>query len=129
MGMPPMSPPGVSLESNMRTAQLQRKNFNRGGDGFLFSWFYTQVRNRGPWDYKQRGSQYESFGNFHYGAVGNAAGFSKETLLRAAGLAQTFAGTSVDVFGRWWSVAPYGDDPRDQYWIKEGIDYAKSRCY
>jgi hypothetical protein len=125
----PASPPGVSLDNNMRIAFQQGQNFSHGGDAFLFSWFYKQVKNRGPWDFKQKGAQYESFGNFHYGAVGTAAGFSKETLLRAAGAAQSLAGTSNDSFGKWWSTAPFGDDPRDQYWIEQGIDYAKAKCY
>lgn len=129
MAAPPLAPPGVSLDKNMSEASRRRQHFHRGGDAFLFSWFYTQVRNRGPWDFKQRGAHYEAFGNFHYGAVGTAAGFSKETLLRAAGVAQTFAGTSVSAFGRWWSAAPYGDDPRDQRWIKDGIEYAKSKGF
>ncbi|WP_082150764.1 polymorphic toxin type 44 domain-containing protein [Pseudomonas taetrolens] len=45
-----------------------------------------------------------------YGAVGTATGFSKETLLRAAGVAQSRAGTSNRLFGSWWSGASYGDD-------------------
>lgn len=125
----PSGPPGVSLDSNMRLAHSQEGHFSNGGGAFLFSWFYSQVKNRGPWDFKQRGAQYESFGNFHYGAVGTAAGFSKETLLRAAGVAQSRAGTSNRLFGSWWSGAPYGDDPRDQYWITEGIDYAKAKGF
>lgn len=128
MGVP-MSPPGVSLEQNMRKAQDQKEYFSRGGSAFLFSWFYTQVRNRGPWDFKQKGAQYENFGNFHYGAVGIAAGISSDTLLRAAGAAQLRAGTSSSEFGSWWSVAPHGDDPKDQHWITKGIEYAQSMGY
>lgn len=55
----------------MRIAQSKAEYFSRGGDAFLLSWFYSQVKNRGPWDFKQRGPQYENFGNFHYGAVGH----------------------------------------------------------
>lgn len=125
----PVAPPGVSIEANMRTAYQNGQHFSRGGGAFRLSWFYMQVKNRGPWDFKQKGAQYESFGNFHYGAVGTAAGFSRETLLRAAGLAQSFAGTTRGDFGKWWADAPFGDDPRDQYWIERGIEYAKSKCY
>lgn len=42
---------------------------------------------------------------------------------------QSFAGTSQAEFEKWWSEAPYGDDPVDQVWIKAGIDYAKSKGY
>lgn len=27
--------------------------------------------NKGPWDYKQQGKQYQEFGNFNYGATGD----------------------------------------------------------
>ena len=124
----PMPPPGVSVDENMATA-FHKKNVLKAGSAFMYSWFYTQVRNRGPWDYKQISKEYEAFGNFHYGAVGIAAGFSEEVLLRAAGLAQTRAGTDKPEFGRWWGDAPFGDDPVDQYWIKKGIRYARFRNY
>ena len=58
-----------------------------------------KVRNGGPWDYKKGQPQYESFGNFHYGAVGTAAGIPEAVLLRAAGAAQIKAGTSEENFG------------------------------
>ncbi|MGN8345175.1 polymorphic toxin type 44 domain-containing protein [Pseudomonas sp. SMV71] len=74
-------------------------------------------------------AEYEAFGNFHYGATGTAAGFSEDVLLRAAGLAQSRAGTTTAEFGTWWGRAPFGDDPMDQRWIKEGIRYAKFRNY
>ncbi|WP_306085276.1 hypothetical protein [Pseudomonas sp. v388] len=48
-------------------------------------------------------------------------------LLRAAGAAQSRAGTSNVEFGFWWSAAPYGDDPGDQHWISKGIEYARSK--
>lgn len=128
MGIP-VAPPGVSLEDNMRMAYTQRNNFNRGGDAFLFSWFYSQVRNRGPWDYKQRGRHYANFGNFHYGAVGRAAGFSLGILLRAAGVAQVLAGTSEEESWLGLLSPPYGDDEVDQYWISEGFEYAKCKGY
>lgn len=121
-----MAPPGVSLEQNMKIARSKAEYFSRGGDAFLLSWFYSQVKNRGPWDFKQRGTQFENFGNFHYGAVGTAAGISSQMLLRAAGAAQSRAGTSNIEFGFWWSAAPYGDDPKDQHWITKGIEYARS---
>lgn len=125
----PAAPPGVSLASNLKESNEQRKYFKNGGAGFLFSWFYKKVRNRGDWDYKQRGGQFANFGNFNYGATGTAAGISEMVLLRAAGAAQTVAGTSQAAFDAWWADSPYGDDPVDQVWIKAGIDYAKSQGY
>ncbi|BDU09752.1 hypothetical protein PRtIB026_A23320 [Pseudomonas sp. RtIB026] len=125
----PAAPPGVSLAQNLEESKKQKEHFKNGGTAFLFSWFYAKVRNRGDWDYKQRGRQFASFGNFNYGAVGAAAGISEAVLLRAAGAAQTVAGTSQAEFDKWWADAPYGDDPVDQAWIKAGIDYAKSQGY
>ncbi|WP_231991132.1 MULTISPECIES: polymorphic toxin type 44 domain-containing protein [unclassified Pseudomonas] len=45
---------------------------------------------------EQRGREYEEFGNFNYGATGTVAGISEQILLRAAGAAQSIAGTSEE---------------------------------
>ncbi len=86
-------------------------------------------------DYKQqRDGHYENFGNFNYGATGRAFGFDANTLLRMAGDAQIKAGTSKPGWGDPQmlgpfpnpflpGIPPYGDDPRDQYCIKKGIEY------
>lgn len=122
----PVSPPNVYIDKNIEES-IQIKNYLKNGSGFLFSWFYTKVKNKGEWDFKQLGRQYADFGNFHYGAVGTAAGISEGLLLRAAGAAQNFAGTSKEEFDNWWAQSPYGDDPVDQVWIKAGIEYARSK--
>lgn len=99
---------------------------HRGPSALTYLWFYQQVKNHGPWDYKnQHGKQYANFGNFHYGAVGHAAGIPDEILLRAAGWAQSRSGTSSPAFGDWYRSAPSSDNPDDQTWIKMGIEYAK----
>ncbi|MFO0107188.1 MAG: RHS repeat-associated core domain-containing protein, partial [Burkholderiales bacterium] len=89
--------------------------------------FYSNVRNKGPWDYKQQGSQYQDFGNFNYGATGYSAGLSA-ILLPAAGWAQSRAGTSKPAWGSWYGKAPYGDDPADQEMILAGMRYARCGC-
>ena len=115
------SPAGVSVVSNMMIAR-----FHRGPSALTYLWFYKQVRGHGPWDYKnQLGRQYENFGNFHYGAVGIAAGIKPEILLRGAGIAQILAGTSSPDFENYQGRDPHGDDPTDQTWIRAGIDYAQ----
>lgn len=115
------TPPGVNIVNNMMMAR-----FHRGPSALTYAWFYQQVRLHGPWDYKnQRGRQYANFGNFNYGAVGQAAGIPEDVLLRAAGWAQSRAGTSKPTYSDWYHSAPYGDDPDDQAWIRSGIDYAK----
>ncbi|MEG5321252.1 polymorphic toxin type 44 domain-containing protein [Enterobacter bugandensis] len=92
-------------------------------------WFYQRVRNRGPWDYKQKNKLWADYGNFHYGAVGYAAGIPAEILHIAAGAAQEVAKTSLPVWGHFYTDAPFGDDPRDQFWIKQGIDYVMQHHY
>ncbi|WP_173634337.1 polymorphic toxin type 44 domain-containing protein [Paramixta manurensis] len=113
------APPGINIVNNMMMAR-----FHKGPSALTFAWFYQQVRLHGPWDYKTRlGRQYE---NFHYGAVGGtAAGITEPVLLRVAGWAQSRSGNGLAEDGNWYGLPPYGDDPKDQFWIKCGIDYAK----
>ena len=118
----PKSPSGVSVEKNV--IEAIRHTWTDPN----ISWFYNQVKNKGPWDYKQLGSEYADFGNFNYGLTGVAYGFSEDVLLRMAGWAQQRAGTSNEKFGNPGYIlgggkAPYGDDPRDQAMIKKGIEY------
>ncbi|MGA6108780.1 RHS repeat-associated core domain-containing protein [Pseudomonas solani] len=119
-------PPGVSPADNICEAKK------------MFTWsfdFYNAVKNKGPWDYKQNGPQYQDFGNYNYGLTGSAQGFSPNTLRRMAGWAQGRAGTRPSN-GAWSTplgTYPYGDDPNDQYWINEGIkdyesNYWKCQC-
>lgn len=69
------------------------------------------------------------FGNFHFGAVGYAACIPAEILHMAAGAAQWKAGTSRKEWGNFMQGPPFGDDPIDQFWIKQGIDYAKQHHF
>ena len=89
----------------------------------LLLWFYHMVRGGGPWDYKNRfGSEYADYGNFHYGVIGAALGIPLWMLLLMAGWAQQEAGTSKPEWGS-PGRGSNGDDPQDQYWIKQGYDY------
>lgn len=120
----PLGPPGASLEANIAEARRHR-------DDLLpekLWWFYNQVKNQGPWDYKQRSAkdpevqaEYERFGNYNYGRAGEAAGIPMWMLLRAAGAAQKLAGNSKPEYGEPWGEGSYGDDPRDQMQILMGI--------
>lgn len=116
----PALPKGVDINQNITDAKAHY------GDAF---WFYDQVKNKGPWDYKQQGGQYETLGNFNFGATGRAVGFPETVLLRGAGWAQQQAGTSKPEYGNWydWSSS-YGDDPNDQQSIKDGINYYDREC-
>ena len=118
----PTHPADADVDANMREADDMWPN--------LFA-FRDAVRNRGPWDYKQRGGQYENFGNFNYGAAGTAWGFPADILKREAGKANIAAGNSKREWQKYtgrnksWMLPPYGDDPVDQEWIQRGIDYAR----
>jgi len=117
----PSGPSGVSCPLNIGQAQQSYNPF----------WFYNQVNDFGPWDYKRiYGAQYTNFGNFNYGATGSAFGFPDQILYMAAGWAQgRTPGNSRPQWGQWYSGSPYGDDPNDQYWIQQGIQYYRCKCY
>lgn len=123
----PPKMPG-SENSCPRQSELD-KNIREANPGISMNIveFYQAVRNKGRWDYKQQGAEYQDFGNFNYGATGQAAGFGP-ILLPAAGWAQTRAGTSKPEWGSPFGKAPYGDDPADQAMIRAGMQYARCGC-
>ncbi|WP_090132600.1 polymorphic toxin type 44 domain-containing protein [Kosakonia oryziphila] len=82
-----------------------------------------------PRDYKQKDRNLANFENFNYGATGFAAGIPEAILFMGAGFAQSRAKTSRPNWGAWYGKFPYGDDPRDQFWIKQGIYYARQHGY
>jgi hypothetical protein len=99
---------------------------------FLKSWdpkaafliWLNNVRPHGQQDYKEKGQEFEPFGNFNYGATGRAAGFPGETLLRAAGAVQLLqSGSEGHGPGNPFGSPPYGDYPTDQAYIRQGIEY------
>lgn len=116
------------LQANMRKARLNGAYRNMALPRTYY-WFYQKVRNGGEWDYKQKDRRLADLGNFNYGAAGYAAGIPEGTLYAGAGFAQSRAGTSRPNWGKWYGKFPYGDDPRDQFWIKQGVDYAKQHGY
>ncbi|MCX6620682.1 MAG: polymorphic toxin type 44 domain-containing protein, partial [Acidobacteria bacterium] len=146
----PNTPDGVSVDENIEIALRETSNIvvnRQGGIGDILVWFFNQVKNNAPWDYKQgdKGqrlpgdqSAYDNFGNFNYGATGAAIGIPETALLRFAGWAQqmaeagtldqigitaTFVGQLITGSGQ----PPYGDDANDQGFIKQGIKYWRKR--
>ncbi|EMM0377931.1 TPA: Rhs-Related protein [Pluralibacter gergoviae] len=113
---------------HMRIARAHGMSRNMA-TALTYAWFYYKVKNHGLWDYKQHHPELQNFGNFHYGAIGFAAGIPEKILLMGAGFAQEHAGTSQIMWGHWYQQPPFGDDPHDQFWIKQGIDYAKKVGY
>ena len=100
--------------------------------------FKLMVKEGGPWDYKNQPSmkanpQYDAFGNFNYGATGTALGLDSYTLQNEAGRAQKPGTGGKGKLGRFGDpksgIPPYGDRPVDNYWIKQGIEYAHQHGY
>lgn len=126
MAVIPLTPRGglILIQKNMREARTHSVGRDMATPQ-IYYWFYQKVRNGAEWDYKQKMPGMANFGNFNYGAAGYAAGIPEKTLYMGAGFAQSRAGTSKPEWGAWYGKFPYGDDPHDQFWIKQGVDYAK----
>jgi len=153
----PLRPPAVSIYQNIQKTKEQmsaagwpfdvlegavdwalERGLGLGTDSYAgWNWFYQQVRNGGPWDYKQlhinrkpkEESKYAPFGNFHYGIVAAAAHIPENIGLRGGGFAQRHAGTRNPKHGHYLDFSQnssYGDDPADQAKIKEGYAYYRS---
>ncbi|QKJ86843.1 Type IV secretion protein Rhs [Paramixta manurensis] len=126
--VPAIGPGAQVIRNNMREARRNGMPRNMA-TAATYYWFYTMVRNRGRWDYKQFDPYFANFGNFNFGATGTAAGIPENILLMGAGWAQSHAGTSKSEWGLWYQKPPYGDDPTDQRYIREGIEYAHQNGY
>ena len=125
----PVAPPGADIDWNILRARASQS----------IVWFLERVAPEGEMDYKViDNKKYENFGNFNYGAVATAFGFSQEAALRGAGLVQT----AVDAWRKrnnsdyihaaayglkhaadFLGDPPYGDQEKDQEMIKQGIRY------
>jgi RHS repeat-associated protein len=162
MTVPPFAalPPGQSIEENLRSlgahfngapvaidgsVQAMAQVFFNAGAYARFTWIVAPRQGLikwaggGAWDYKAADevnlSNFliaQNAGNFNFGAVGAALGFSLETLLKSAGYVnyatnysnQTYRkGLQEGRFGRVGTKPPYGDDPIDQYWVIRGYMY------
>jgi len=142
-------PDGLNFNANVSAAErLARESSGLKGECVKYLVFYRLVKYGGPWDFKQVDQKnrkfdrkngyspdFENFGNWHYGVVGAAMGFSESVLLNAAGAAQIKAGNGKFDYMNEELGCPQGtricainssprhwDDPNDQYWIKKGID-------
>jgi RHS repeat-associated protein len=120
---PPKAPPGVCVADNVDIA----KNHPAWNPGNMVA-LYELVRNRGVWDYKRQGRQYEDFGNFNYGAVTAAMGIPSYIAQNAAGIYQQTRGAASAAQGIPIFKWPYGDDVADAVQIERGRQYFKCRC-
>jgi RHS repeat-associated protein len=103
-----------------------------GGPGFgpalKVGFVYATERTNGIWDFKNQPypgahPELDDFGNFHYGAVGQAIGLPAPFMQWAAGVASwsNYRSKGVrDPYGNPFSGPPWGDNPENQYWIKQG---------
>ena len=139
--------PARRTSANLTCPRISGKHANLGQIKDFLG-FIELVKSFGEWDYKNTISlRLENFGNFHFGVVG-AAFMSKftlpvpisvspgarsfvpvpfpkdignEVLLMGAGLVHildTRGGEGIPFL-----IAPYGDDPKDQAWIRLGMRF------
>ena len=135
----PPAAPGTGA-SKKQLAAIAAKNAAEAKSHYLdplqLLWFRDQVKNNGPKDYKQYHKGYQDFGNYNYGKMGAAMGLATDFLLGQAGRAQQSAGTSSPDFGNpgflgfgdLGGTGSFGDDPRDQEMIKQGINDQRNGC-
>jgi len=104
---------------------IRQLSKNAGGErGKLmvekYYWMYSNFKTGDKYDLTEGGKnpEMEYASNFNYGAMGKAAGLSDLELQLAAGMYQIWSGTSNISF-----YNTYFDDPVDQKYIKEGIDW------
>lgn len=91
---------------------------------------FQKVANDGKTTFSFKGISMESqdVGNHHFGIVALAFGlFSEEFILKQAGKYQIKSGTSRPEWKKDPNKPPYGDDPRDQRFIKSGFQYYKKK--
>jgi hypothetical protein len=140
----PNAPSDSTLRNNMTTAESLGGKYpvnqpiNLLDRNFIYDnlWFYNNVATDKPWDYKNQPThgahpEYTDFGNFNYGAAGAALGFPPIYLQKMAGLNNQQRhgtggeGTPGNILDPNDGKAPYGDQPNDNNWIKNGIEYNK----
>ena len=88
-------------------------------------WFAWAVTDGGHWDFKSDDPRYQDYGNWHYGVVGVALGFSDNMLLGAAGINQIMKDGLSFGNGIPFLWGNHGDHERDVRWIKRGIRWAR----
>jgi RHS repeat-associated protein len=113
------APPGVDLENNVRFVEMFSGPSALSGPSAA-GLVAILSQPKGVWDFKSHygnGNEYENFGNFHFGVMSAAAGMPGELTLWGAGAVHSDPASAK---GSIWGTAPYGDDPKDQAWIKNG---------
>jgi len=114
-------PPGVDLDANVAEARRVGARIEQDhpalSEIYKCSYIYDNFKAGARYDYKKNGTQYEPFGNYHYGLYTKAMGINEPFARVAAGVYQIRRGTS-----RWEYWDSNFDDPRDQEAIRKGQD-------
>ena len=105
-------------------------------------WKYARIHDT-DFQYGNTLMSAEDVGNYNFGVVANSYGIPEQIALKGAGYYQIYSGTSSPnwIVGKLMEIstmtpsgiistsrehimlAPYGDDPKDQYWIQQGYKY------
>lgn len=100
-----------------------------------YKWMYDNFKNGDKYDLKEGGRkpEMEHAGNFNYGAMGRAAGFSEQELKRGAGVYQKYRELPNKIAGlldrKWpdkWTGSTYREefgDPTDMAFFTPGTSY------
>ena len=142
---PPAGPtqvPWADIDSDIHEAMEVSANEPLS---YSVPWFVQMVQKGGAWDYD---SYYPSnsttisdpYGNYHFGAVCNAMGYSLWQCQGGGGLAQYAGDISNGLHGNGWHLSgsglwplipPYGDRKKDSELIRLGWQYAdwRRRCH
>lgn len=128
-----VAPLGFTISNNIALAVAYQNTHTAEQ---TYNWFRDVMRNNSdghlPWnssmDYKQLGAIFQDFGNFNYGAVGRALGYSDQLLTYAAGTAQQQANGKglLDAIAIALSdLENRGDNPGDRALVEAGIAAAR----
>ena len=135
---------GGTININIIFKNLLVKNIKKAISITNPEYFKMIVETGGVWDYKNNKNtiyglanggktkflfnsvwmESQDIGNFHYGVVGKGVVFGlipEWFLLYKAGEAQINSKTSRAEWQKGFLIPPYGDDPRDQAFIKQGF--------
>jgi hypothetical protein len=117
---PTALPPGESVEQNFKRLVPSAGSVSAVATRDA----QELMRNRGKWDYKRRGREWEDAGNFNYGFISAALDIPEWFALRYAGWYGTHHGAHDESQGHWYDLSgSFGDDPRDQAQIRQGYEY------
>ncbi|MGA2335720.1 MAG: RHS repeat-associated core domain-containing protein [Terriglobales bacterium] len=132
--------PWGALDYNIHQAMEASANEDLS---YSLPYFYWNSRNGGAWDPKSffnDPSMYDAFGDYQWGAICNAYGYSLWQCQGGAGLYQRLSDFKIawakkgwpkfSGQGHWPFIAPYWDRKADSELIKQGWEYAdwKRRC-